>query len=105
MMIMMDFTMTSTYLSNVFSSKSSFKSSFELLSGAKPILRDKREIFGEVGVVTAKDKIQAKLNNRGIPCIFVAYSEKHSRNVYRMLNLETNSVTNSRDIIWWKKMH
>jgi hypothetical protein len=97
--------MTTTYLSNVLSTKSSFKNPFELLFGEKPILHDKLTIFGEVGVVTTKDKIQAKLTNRGTSCIFVGYSENHSRNVYRMLNLEANSVINSRDIIWLKKMH
>jgi hypothetical protein len=56
-------------------------------------------------VVTTKDKIQAKLTNRGTPCIFVGYSENHSRDVYRMLNLETNSVITFQDIIWLKKMH
>ena len=63
------------------------------------------KIFGEVGVVTTKDKIQAKLANRGTPCIFVGYAENHSKDVYRMLNLETNAIINSRDIIWLKKMH
>jgi hypothetical protein len=56
-------------------------------------------------VVTTKEKIQAKLTNRGTPCIFVGYAENHSRDVYKMLNLETNSIINSRDIIWLKKMH
>jgi Reverse transcriptase (RNA-dependent DNA polymerase)/gag-polypeptide of LTR copia-type/Zinc knuckle len=96
--------MTTTYLSNVLSTKSSFKSPSELLFGAKPILQNKLKIFGEVGVVTTKDKIQAKLTNRGTPCIFVGYAENHSKDVYRMLNLETNAIINSRDIIWLKKM-
>jgi hypothetical protein len=91
--------MTTTYLSNVVSMKSSFESPFELLFGTKRILHDKLKIFGEVGVVTTKEKIQAKLTNRRSPCIFDGYAENHSRDVYRMLNLETNSVINSRDII------
>jgi hypothetical protein len=56
-------------------------------------------------VVTTKDKIQAKLTNRGTPCIFVGYAENHSKDVFRTLNLETNAIINSRDIIWLKKMH
>jgi hypothetical protein len=63
--------MTTTYLSNIISSKSSLKSPFELLFGSKPILHYDLKIFGEVGVVTTKDKIQSKLTNRGSPCIFV----------------------------------
>jgi hypothetical protein len=56
-------------------------------------------------VFTTKDKIQSKLTTRGSPCIFVGYAENHSRDVYRMLNLETNAIIESRDIIWLKTMH
>jgi hypothetical protein len=48
----------------------------------KPRLHDNLKIFGEVGVVTAKDKIQAKLTNRGTTCMLVVYTEHHSREVY-----------------------
>jgi hypothetical protein len=57
--------MNVTYLSNIISTKSSFKSPFELLYSENPILHDNPKIFGKVGVVTTKDKIQAKLSNRG----------------------------------------
>jgi hypothetical protein len=43
-------------------------------------------------VVTTKEKIQAKLRNR-------------SRDVYIMHNLTTNSIINSRDIIWLNKTY
>jgi hypothetical protein len=57
-------------------------------------------MLGEVGVVTIKEKIQVKLSNRGITCMFVVYTEHHSRDLYRNLNLTTNSIINSCDIIW-----
>jgi hypothetical protein len=91
--------MNVNYLSNIISTKSKFKSPFELLYVEKPTLHNNLKIFGEVGVVTTKEKIQAKLTNRGTTCIFVGYTEHHSRDVYRMLNLTTNSIINSRDII------
>jgi hypothetical protein len=97
--------MNVTYLSNIISKKSNLKSPFELLYGEKPTLHDNLKIFGEVGVVTAKDKIQAKLTNRGTTCMFVGYTEHHSRDIYRMLNLTTNSIINSRDIIWLNKTY
>jgi hypothetical protein len=97
--------MTTTYLSKILSSRSSLKCPFELLFGPKPILHFELKIFGEVGVVTTKDKIQSKLTHRGSPCIFVGYAENHSRDVYRMLNLDTNAIIKSRDIIRLKKMH
>jgi hypothetical protein len=77
------------------STKSSFKSPFELLYGEKPKLHDNFKMFGEVGVVTTKEKIQAKLSNQGTTFMFIGYTEHHSRDVYRMLNLATNSIINS----------
>jgi hypothetical protein len=55
--------MNVTYLSTIMSKKSSLKSPFEMLHGEKPKLHDNLKIFGEVQVVTTKDKIQAKLSN------------------------------------------
>jgi hypothetical protein len=66
-----------------------------LLYGEKPTLHNYLKIFGEVGVVTTKDKLKAKLSNRGTTYMFVGYMEDHSRDVYRMLNLTTNSIINS----------
>jgi hypothetical protein len=96
--------MNVTYSSNIISTKLSFKSPFELLYGEKPILHDNLKIFGEVGVVTTKERIQAKLSNRGATCMFVEYTEHHTRDVYRMLNLTTNPIINSQDIIWLNKL-
>jgi hypothetical protein len=87
------------------STKSSFKSPFELLYCEKPKLHDNLKMFGEVGVVTTREKIWAKLSNRGTTCMFVGYTEHHSRDVYRILNLTTNSIINSLDIIWLNKTY
>jgi hypothetical protein len=89
----------------IMSTKSSFKSPFELLYGEKPKLHDNLKMFGEVEVVTTKERMQAKLSNRGTTCMFFGYTEHHSRDVYRMLNLATNSIINSRDIIWLNKTY
>jgi hypothetical protein len=97
--------MNVTYLSNIISTKSSFKSPFELLYGEKPKLHNNLKMFGEVGVVTTKERIQTKLSNQGTTCIFVGYTEHHSRDVYRMLNSTTNSIINSQDIIWLNKTY
>jgi hypothetical protein len=76
-----------------------------LFYGEKPKLNNNLKIFGEVGVVKIKEKIQAKLTNRGTTCMFVGYTEHHSRDVYRMLTLTTNSIINSLDIIWLNKTY
>jgi hypothetical protein len=49
--------------------------------------------------MTKKD-IQGKLTNRGTPCMFMGYSINHVHDVYRMLNIETKKIINSREIIW-----
>jgi hypothetical protein len=97
--------MNVTHVSNIISTKSSFKRPFEFLYGEKPKLHDNLKIFGEVGVATTKERIQAKLSNRGTTCMFVGYMKHHSRDVYRMLNLTTYSIINSRDIIWLNKTY
>jgi transposase InsO family protein len=63
--------MNVTYLSNIILTKSNSKSLFEFFYGEKPTLHDNLKIFSEVGVVTAKNKIQAELTNRGTTCMFV----------------------------------
>jgi hypothetical protein len=37
--------------------------------------------------------------------MLVGYTEHHSRDVYRMLNLTTISIINSRDTIWLNKTY
>jgi hypothetical protein len=91
--------MNLTYLSNIISTKSSSKRSFELLYGEKPILNHNLKISGVVGVVRTKEKIQAKLRNRGTTCMFVGYTEHYPRDDYRILNLTTKSIINSK--IYW----
>jgi hypothetical protein len=94
-----------TYLTSIISTKSNLKSPFELLFGEKPTLHDNLKIFGEVGAVTTKDKIQADLSNRVTTCMFVGYTEHHSRDFHRMLNLTTNSIIKFRGIIWLNKTY
>jgi hypothetical protein len=84
--------MSVTYLPNIMSTKSSFESPFELLHDEKPKLHDNLKMFGEVGVATTKERTQAELSNQGTTCMFVGYTEHHSRGVYRMINLTTNSI-------------
>jgi hypothetical protein len=61
------------------------------------------ETLGEMGVVTSKSGIQGKSTNCGTTCIFMRYSVDHSIDVYRMLNLESKRIINSRDVIWLER--
>ena len=62
-------------------------------------------LFGEMGVVTTKEKIQGKLKDRGTVCMFVGYPPSHACDVYRMLNMSTRHVIKSRDIKWLHKTY
>jgi hypothetical protein len=37
--------------------------------------------------------------------MFIGYSINHAHDVYRMLNIETKKIINSRDIIWMNKVY
>jgi hypothetical protein len=97
--------MTTTSLSNVIDTKSGNKCPYELLFGCKPKLNSSLMTFGDIGVVTTKDKIQGKLRNRGSTCMFVGNTDNHSRDVIRMLNLKNRGVIDVRDVVWLNKMY
>jgi hypothetical protein len=63
--------------------------------------------WGEIGIVTdhAKNKINAKLDNKGRPCMLVKYAENHQSDVYRMWDLKTHRIVISRDILWLNKIY
>ena len=56
-------------------------------------------------VVTAKAKIQGKLNARGTVCVLVGYPKSHAIGVYWVLNLNTNHAIMSRHIICLKNSY
>jgi hypothetical protein len=91
--------MTVTYLSNITSIKEKMICPYQLLFGNKPRLPESLRSFGEIGVFTTKNDIQGKLTNRGTPCMFMGYSINHAHDVYRMLNIKTKKIINSRYII------
>jgi hypothetical protein len=91
--------MVVTFLLNVTSIKNKEVCPYGLLFGCKPMLPISLRSFGEIGVVTTDANIQSKLKNRGTPCMFVGYSVHDANDVYRMLNLDTKSNIQSRDII------
>jgi len=59
--------------------------------------------FGEICVMATRDKIKGKLEDRGKPCMFLGYSDEHTGEAFRLLNLETTKVVMSRDVIWLNK--
>jgi hypothetical protein len=62
-------------------------------------------MFGEMGIVITKKKIQGKLKDSGTAtvCIFVGFHPNHAYDVYRMLNVKTKHIITSRDIMCLNK--
>jgi hypothetical protein len=79
-------TSTATYYDNLIINKDKKKSSIELMfkSRAKGLMNLER--FGEMFVATTKNKVQGKLSDKGIVCVFVGYAVNHADDVYRLLN-------------------
>ena len=59
--------------------------------------------FGEVGIMTKREKLKAKIKNRGIPCLYLGHADGHGSDVARLLKLETKKVVRSRDLRWLNK--
>jgi hypothetical protein len=87
---------TITYYDNLIINKDKKKSPIELMfkSRAKGLMNLKR--FGEMCMVTTKNKIQGKLSNKGTVCVFVGFAINHADDVYRLLNPKTKSIIKSR---------
>jgi hypothetical protein len=54
--------------------------------------------FGEMYVITTKDKMQSKLADKRTTCMFVGYSVDQASAVYRFLNPKTKQIIKSRDV-------
>jgi hypothetical protein len=98
-------TSTATFYSNILLTNGRSKSPQELMFGNKSHCVNNLRLFGEMGVITTKEKIQGKLKDQGTVCMFVGYSQSHACNVYRMLNMSTRHVIKSRDIKWLHKTY
>jgi hypothetical protein len=61
--------------------------------------------WGESGTVKVKTKTTPKLADRGIQCMFVGHSKNHDGDCYDMWYPKTNSIYQSRDVIWLKRMY
>jgi hypothetical protein len=59
--------------------------------------------FGECAVITTKTATTPKLSNRGVVGMFLGYSDRHSPDTLRFMNIKTHRVIYSRDYIWLNK--
>ena len=59
--------------------------------------------FGEIGMIANRKNMQNNLAERGFPGILLGYCEQHAAFVYCMLNLKTEKIVITRDIVWLNK--
>ena len=77
------------------------KCPFEKFYGEMPKYAGYLKTFGEIGIVTISNTSKkSKLEDRGKACMFVGYAKNHTGNTYRMINLQTNKIWITRDVIW-----
>jgi hypothetical protein len=84
-----------TFYSNILLTNGSSKSPQELRFEKKSHCVNNLSLFGEMGVVTTKDKIQGKLKDRVTVCMFVGYPPSHACNVYKILKISAKHVIRS----------
>ena len=62
--------------------------------------------FGEMGVIrkTGQQHV-GKLTNRGKTVMFVGYAKDHADDVYRMFDLQTRKVSQTRDVHWLGQLY
>jgi hypothetical protein len=100
-----EFARTDTYYDNLIINKDKKNSPIELMFKNKANGLRKIKRFGEINVATTKNKIQAKLRDKGTVWVFVGYAVNHANDVYRLLNPKIKRIIKSRDFIWLNKSY
>jgi transposase InsO family protein len=94
---------TATLYENMIVGENQSESAYKSFYGKDPNYARYLKVFGEIAVITDHKKIKGKIEDRGRQCMFLGYSEKHTGDTYRFLNLQTEQVEMSRDVIWLGK--
>ena len=72
--------------------------------GSEPKWAKYLRTWGEAGTVKLTSIATGKLEDRGVPCIFVGYATDHDGDVYRMWDPRTGGIHETRDVIWLRQM-
>lgn len=98
---------TATDTENITVTKNKPIPAYEAFWGAEALYARHLKTFGEIGIVAkhSNKKVRAKMDNRGYPCMFIGYSKNRAGDVYRMYNLSTGRIVNSRDLTWLGKSY
>ena len=92
---------TATHLENLLHKKDDLPSSYSQFFGEIPKWMNHLRSFGEMAVVTTNGvTLRSKLRDRGVPMIFVGYTDSHAAAVFRFVNVRTKKLVLSRDVRW-----
>ena len=94
---------TATVCENLITPKEREECSFTTFYGESPRYARHLRTFGEIAIITDNKKIKGKLTDRGKACMFLGYSESHTGDTHKFLNLSTWKSVMSRDVIWLGK--
>ena len=101
----MEFVNTHTLIENSLVTELKSKPSHESFHKEKVDWIPHMRKFGEMGISKDHKTVKKKLDNRGIPVMFLGYSEDHAPDTYRVWNPATERVMISRDIDWLDMNH
>jgi hypothetical protein len=80
------------------------KTKFGQIYGEDPMVIMPMRLWGEAGIVKVTGKIKSKLEMRGKEAMFVGYAVCSTGDTYQMYVPEINSIHESRDVQWRKRM-
>jgi hypothetical protein len=81
------------------------KTRFGHMYGEDPKPAMPMRVWGEAGIVKVAGKVKSKLTMRGEMGMFVGYVESGSSDMYRMYLPNLNSIHETRDVQWSKRMY
>jgi hypothetical protein len=81
------------------------KTKYRHLFGDDPKIRWPMRVWGEAGMIKITGKVQSNLDMRGAQAMFVGFARESSADTYCMYVPEMNSVHETRDVQWAKKMY
>ena len=93
---------TATKLSNITSNSNDEIPPQEKWTGKPSNLYKHLKEWGRIGWVTYKDHKVGKMKDKAYKCMLFGYSENHAPDTYRMLNLKTRAIIDTRDVRWEK---
>ena len=97
-----------TKLENIIVKSSSEKTAAEKMYGKNPAWSKHLRKFGEIGIIKVGGstmKIRAKLENRGVPAMFVDYPEDHPADCYQFWKLDNKQYVLCRNYTWLNRSY